>query len=576
MLNRLKSFRYASYLTPENIMGLGITFLLFVLIIYPLGSVIIQVFFPGYYHGQREFFGFSLLFELFERPLWRVSLQNSLLLATGTAFFATFLGMILAIVRTHLSFPTVRLLDLTAWLLLITPSFILAQGWLLFASSNGIAANLLGWEWVHSFVFQPFGLIFIMTLSKFSLAYLAISAAMEWNVAYYGHASRINGAGFLTEWRTIHVPLLMPAIVAGWALVFMDTIGDFGLPAALTTMYRFPTLPYSIYSAISTSPIRFDLAGVLAFYLVVILALAMLLVMLAMKKSRFDFLNNRAEQVQPRQIKRKWLAMSANLIFIGIVLIIPIGSSMLVSFFERLGAGFSWDNVTLAHYQAVFSLDSMLLTGLKHSLMIAGIASITSIVTGFFISYILTSTTFRLKGFINVLSILSLAVPGVVLGVGYIFVWNQPWLDELNLSLYGTPWILVIAAVAGAIPYAVRLQLGAFSKIPASMLQSAAMQGASMSNRMKDIVLPLIRFSLLSGAIVSFGTSVFDLAITSILYPPNFEMLPVVINRSFDQLDYGYSTAATVTSAAVVVGIMLIIDMTVKQCFKIVDQRKTR
>lgn len=134
-------------------------------------------------------------------------------------------------VRSSRQFPTARLLDAAVWILLIMPSFILAQGWVMFSAGGGLASKLLGWTWITPAVFQPAGLIAVMTLSKFPLAYLSVRSAMEWKVEQLAEAARLSGASPWRVWRTIQAPLLLPAFLAGAALVFMDTVGDFGLPA---------------------------------------------------------------------------------------------------------------------------------------------------------------------------------------------------------------------------------------------------------------------------------------------------------------------------------------------------------
>lgn len=73
----------------------------------------------------------------------------------------------------------------------------------------------------------------------------------------------MNGASPWEEWKTVQAPLCIPAYCSAAILIFMDTIGDFGLPAAISGVYRFPTLPYAIYTALYSSPIRLDMAGVL-------------------------------------------------------------------------------------------------------------------------------------------------------------------------------------------------------------------------------------------------------------------------------------------------------------------------
>ncbi len=543
-------------------MGWMVSIVLFILVLCPLAAVMIQVLLPGVFFGNWQIGDIKLLLEIFNRPLWQKSLENSVLLGLGTTVLATLLGGALAVVRSAWAFKTARLLDISVWLLIITPSFILAQGWVLFAAGGGIARNVLGWDWVTGAIFQPAGLIFVMTLSKFPFAYLSIRAAMEWKVSQLAHAARLCGMSAFTVWRTIQIPLLMPAVWAGAALVFMDTIGDFGLPASIAAVYRFPTLPYSIYSAIYTSPIRFDMAGVLSFYLVLLIGMAMAVQFYAMRRSRFDFLSARAERTQPRPAGRYgWLLTALNIGFLSVAIGIPLGANLLMSFFRTQSGGLSAGNLTLDHYLDLFAGSSTLLTGLGHSLLIAGAAALLGLLVGLGTAFVLTYSTFRFKRTIEVFSVVTLAVPGVVLGIGYIFVWNQQWLEPLGLLLYGTPAILVLAAIAGAIPVITRLLVGAMAKVPGSLLSAARLQGDTFISRMRSILVPLIRGALLSAALAAFGASVFDLAVNSILFPPNFMTLPVSINKAFEDLDFGYASAATVLGSCIVIFIIMAVEL---------------
>ncbi|MGG4345447.1 ABC transporter permease [Paenibacillus lautus] len=568
--------------TSEARYGGGVTLLLFVFIFLPLLAVLINVIFPGLFFGQIQSSSLGLIGEIFYRPLWKQSLLNSVTLALGTATFGTIIGGVLATIRARWNFAAARLLDMTAWVLLIAPSFMIAQGWVLFASADGLVHQWLGLTWVTSFIFQPAGLVFVMSLSKFPLAYLAIMAASEWNIRQFGHAARLNGAKPFTVWRTVELPLALPSYAAGWTLVFMDSIGDFGLPAALATVYKFPTLTYSIYSAIYQSPVRFDMAGVLAFYLVLILALAMTLLMVTLRKSRFDFLNARAVKLEKVKPRFAWIYNLLITVFLVVSLGIPIGTSAAVSLLKQAGGGLNAGNFTLDHYRELFAGqagDHRLLgylEGMYHSLAIAAAAALFSMLIGFVVAYMLTFTESRLKPLLQLFSIVSLAVPGVVLGIGYIFIWNQKWLEPLGLHLYGKPSLLVIAGIAGAIPYAVRVQLGAFGNLSGTMLKAAAIQGASVFERMRDIVLPMVRQSLLIAILASFGTSVFDLALASMLKPANYSLMPLVIDRAFEFSRYGYATAATVVSCGTVVLIIVLLQAAGRLVFRWLDGKKLR
>ncbi|MGN7455948.1 ABC transporter permease [Paenibacillus pasadenensis] len=531
---------------------------LFVLILLPLLAVVIQVLFPGIFFGTLKTGDLSLLLDIFRRPLWYASLKNSVLLGLGTTVLATLLGGALAFARSRWAFPTARLLDISVWLLLITPSFILAQGWVMFAAPDGLAAQRLGWDGASALVFQPAGLIAVMTLSKFPLAYLTVKAALQWRVERLSDAARLSGASPWTVLRTVELPLLLPAIASGAMLVFMDTVGDFGLPASIAAVFRFPTLPYSIYSALYTSPIRFDMAGALSFYLVLLIALAMSVQLYAMRKSRFDFLSSRAVESQPRRPARGGSLLAlANSAFLAIAIGIPLGSNLLMSLQgDSAGGGF-----TLDHYRALFQGDSRLAQGLAHSLEIALTAAAIGLVVGFLTAYVLTYTSFRLKKTIDVLSLVSLAVPGIVLGIGYIFIWNQAWLQHIGLLLYGTPWILALGGVAGAIPVITRIMAGAMAQVPERLLAAAQLQGAGFFSRLRTVLAPLVKGALLSAGLTAFGSSVFDLALSSVLYPPNYMTLPVVINKAFEDLRFGYASAATLTGAGLVVLIILSVDL---------------
>ncbi|SFJ24824.1 iron(III) transport system permease protein [Paenibacillus sp. UNC496MF] len=552
--------------STDGRLGWPITLLLFILVLFPLGAVIVQVLLPGIFFGSLKPGDWRILFEIAERPLWQKSLQNSLVLASGTTLLATALGGALAMTRASRAFPTAKLLDAAVWVLLITPSFILSQGWVMFASPNGLAASVFGAHWVNAFIFSPAGLIAVMTLSKFPLAYLSVYSAMEWKVDSLSQAARLSGASPFTAWRTVQAPLLLPAFLAGAALVFMDTIGDFGLPASISAVYRFPTLPYSIYSAIYTSPIRFDMAGVLSFYLVVLIGAAMTLQFYAMRRSRFDFLTGRAERLVPQPAGRLKLPLAAgNALLLLVILGIPIGTNVWTSFAKTTSGGIQPSNWTFDNYAALFGDGQQLLKGLGHSLLIAAGAAALALLIGLGVAYVLTYSNFRFKRFVETISILTLAVPGVVLGIGYIFVWNQPWLENVGLLLYGTPWILVLASVAGAIPIITRMLVGAMAKVPAQLLTAAQLYGGSFFGRIRVILVPLIRGALLSAALAAFGSGVFDLAVNSILFPPNFLTLPVSINKAFEDLKFGYASAATVFGSVVVIAIILGLELLLRR-----------
>ena len=355
--------------------------------------------------------------------------------------------------------------------------------------------------------------------------------------------------------RRIQLPLMLPALCSAAMLIFMDTVGDYGLSSTITAVYSYPTLPYTIYSAICTSPARFDMAGVLSLCLMLLIVLAMFIQYKALGAKRFDFLDNGTQQAVPQRLSR------------GRNVCLPAVSSLVMSFSSAISL--TKFTFTLENYKNILSADSTLLVGIAHSLGLAVIAAVIGLVIAFCCAYVLTYAKTPLKKAIDMTTLVAMAVPGIVLGVGYIFVWNQKWLVPIGLHLYGTPAILVLAVVAAAIPLINRILVAGMAKIPESLLIAAEMQGAGFFTKIKTILLPLLHNSSVSAVLSAFGGSIFNLAITTILYPPNWETLPVWISDSYNDLKFGDAAAATIVSGVCIITIMALLE-------RLLNMRKAR
>lgn len=243
-----------------------------------------------------------------------------------------------------------------------------------------------------------------------------------------------------------------------------------------------------------------------------------------------------------------------------VVIGIPIGSSLVMSILQVQSGGLVRGNLTLEHYSELFLHGADLFPGIGRSLAIAAAASVFGLIIGLGAAFVLSYSRFKFKKLIETATLISFAVPGVVLGIGYIFVWNQKWLEPLGLRLYSKPPILVLAAIAGAIPVITRVITGSMAKVPGHLLDAAQIQGASLVTRVRTILIPLIRGALVSGALAAFGSCIFDLAVNSILFPPNFVTLPIVIDDAFEDMRFGYASAATVTGGGIIVLILVVIE----------------
>lgn len=473
-------------------------------------------------------------------------------LATGSMVIGTLIGMSLAYIRHTKEFRFASLIDACVWILLVSPSFIIAQGWVMFASPSGVALNTFGID-VSQLVFSTGGIIAVMALTNFPLSYLATSAALNWNTSSLWEAAASLGVSPWTVFWTLRLPLLAPAVISGALLVFVETLGDFGLPAAISSQYNFPTLPYSIYASVRQSPVNFALGGVLSLYLVIIVAIAIFIYLRILRSSSFSFLSGSSVQNTKRQSRISGLYSLISIVAFIVTLGIPIGSSLQVSLSERLADGFTISNLTLAHYEQALEMGSNLMNGIRNSVIIAVVVALLTTLLGLMMAISMTFTNFAGNKLLDLAGTVSLAVPGIVLAVGYIFVWNQPALNTINLDLYGTPVLLVFSGVAAALPIAVRLQMGALGQVSEYLVTAASVTGVGFFRRIRSILLPLVGPAVISAFAAVLAASVFDLAGATMLAPPSFDTLPVEILAEYEKGEYGYATAGAMISMVLMI-----------------------
>ncbi len=162
------------------------------------------------------------------------------------------------------------------------------------------------------------------------------------------------------------------------------------------------------------------------------------------------------------------------------------------------------------------------------------------------------------KRLLNLVTLTTIAIPGIVLAAGYIFAWNQPWEARAGLQIYGTLELLILALIAGALPYAVRLYAGSLAQINATMIDAARVQGAGIWTVLAHIVFPLLRRQVGSIWMLVFTGAMFELAAAELLYPPGQPTMSVEILTLLDNFRTGTAMALTLLSIAALAGVLLI------------------
>lgn len=537
----------------------GLLLLLFV--VYPLAAIILQSVFPHIYDPLPTLApSLEGLQAVFTEPQNYLAFLNSCWLGAITALLACILGTALALLARRTDLPMRGMMDGLVWIVFFTPSFLMGEAWSLIFIRGGIPDQLLHFPTavINGFL-SPFGVVFILTLKTFPFVYLSVTSGLQWLGSEFEDAARLSGARRWRAWLTINVPLLFPSILAAGLIAFAEAISDFGTAATIAQNANVTLITYQIYTAINTAPVNFELAAALSLFLFLAIGLALLIQGGILRTRSFQTISGKNRPAHLLSLGGwKWPAM----IFCGFIfllaLVLPLGMCLLLSLLRASGQGLVASNWTLNNYAAALAGGSDNLEALLHTFWLAfGNASITSLI-GLPIAFIIRRTRLPGRQLLSFVTLVTIAVPGIILACGYIFAWNAPYLayagigGATGIEFYGTVWLLLAAYIGGSLPYATRLNVGTLDQVGQTLLDAARVQGAGLTQLLVRIIGPLLRSSLVSIWLLVFTGTMFELAASELLYPPGQPTMPVLIVGLFGTFRFGQGMALAMLNIGLV------------------------
>lgn len=542
--------------------------ILILLILYPLLAIILQSVFPNIYAINPNLApDLSAVGQVFSDPLNYQALTNSLWMSGLTALFAAILGTLLAILAKRTDLPMRGAMDFLVWIVFFTPSFLIGEAWSLVIIRGGIPDQYLHFsDGFINWFFSPVGVIFILSLKTFSYVYLSVSAALRWLGSEFEDAARLAGARTWRAWLSINAPLLLPAIFAAGLIAFAEALSDFGIAATIAQSSNLTLVTYQIYTAINTAPVNFSAAAALSLLLFIAIALALLVQAGVLRRRSFQVISGRNRPARTVALgKWKWPAFAFCALIFLLALVIPLGMCAVLSFLRAFDIGLVPSNWTLDNFTNALAQGSDDLNSLIRTVWLAlGAATITTLL-GMPIAFIIRRTQLPGRRLLSLFTLVTIAVPGIILACGYIFAWNAPYLQNIGIGgpngiqLYGTIWLLLAAYIGGSVPYATRLSLGALEQVGQNMLENARVQGANIFQIMVSIIAPLLRSSLTSIWLLVFTGTMFELAASELLYPPGQPTSPVRIVGLFNDFKLGPGMALSMLNIAVVTFALILI-----------------
>lgn len=543
-----------------RLLALSAAVAVIVLIALPLLSILAQAVLPALFSVPASLApSLAGITSLLDDPFTLASGLDSLVLAAATAVVASALGLAVAYLIALTDFRQRTLLWGLVWLVFIAPSFLLAQGWELLLAPGGLATNVLGGIFA-SVLLSPVGVLAVLSLKLFPFATLALVPALEGLGQDSVHAARLAGATTGTVWRRILLPLIAPALFAGGLIVFAETLGDFGVAATLAQSANFPLVTYAIYTALEQFPSNFSEAAAASLILVACVALAQWGQRRGAGRRRYATRTGSSRALAPVRLGRLgWVATALCALLAVLAFALPAGATLLASVQPSGPSGLAMANgvgFTLANYAQALTIPYGAASFVRSAVYALVAASV-----GTLLGLVITLAWRRARGsfttFLEALLTTTIAVPGIVLGAGYIFFWDQPQLAHVGLLLYGTPIALALAYIAGGLPYAVRVAGGAMAQVPESAVAAARASGAGLAALVRHILVPMLSGTWVRIWLLLFAGVVFELPVSQLLYPPGGPTLAVSIVHQFDGTKFGVGAALSVLATTAVAIIAL-------------------
>jgi iron(III) transport system permease protein len=360
-----------------------------------------------------------------------------------------------------------------------------------------IMEGLGGVVFVESLHYFPF------ILMNLTVSLRAIDGAME------EAAINLGCRGWRLFWRIVF-PLAAPGFLAGAALVFVKVFDDLGTPLVLG---QTNLLAPQAYLRITQVGLEDPLGYVISVVMIAFSVLAMWLSVRVMKGKDYSTLQKGGAGIARRRLSRGEAVLAyAGIVLTLLVVLSPHLGLLLLSFARVWSFSVVPDAWTLEHYATVFR-DSPFMIG--NTLLYCGLAALIDVIIGVSIAYLVLRTRLPARQWLDSLASSAIAVPGIVLAIGYLRTFQHVSIGGFELA---ATWILIMLAYSvRRLPYALRACMAALQQINQSLEEAAEMLGASGWRTVRRIVIPLMAGGILAGFVSSFITAAVELSATILL-----------------------------------------------------------
>jgi iron(III) transport system permease protein len=486
---------------------------------------------------------------------------NSLVFASGTATLSLVVGGFFAWLNERTNTPFKMLFYAASIVPLVIPSILFTVAWIMLASPkigifNLVARNMLGIQEPIFNIYSMAGMIWVDGLHYSPIAFLLMSAAFRAMDPSLEESAMMSGASIRQIAMRITFRLAWPAVLGSFLILFVRSIESFEVPALLGLPVGIQVFTSSIYKAIHEYPSNIGLASAYAITLLAIASFGIYFQSrLSARGNRYSTVTGKGFRPRPMDLGVWRIPAAFVLVFYMLLVVVLPFLVLLWSSLQKYYSVPSWaalKNISFDAYIKMINYPTVDRAVVNSLLLSLGSAFIVMLMTSI-ICWIVVRTKLPGRWLLDNLASLPMVFPGLVLGLSVMICYLY-----LDIGIYGTLWIMLIAYVTRFMPYGMRYNMTSMLQIHRELEESAAMSGAGWLTTFWRILLPLLKPGLLAGWIYVVVVSVRELSSSVLLYSSGSEVVSIVIWELWQNGQYVELSAFGVMLIAVLFVIVMI------------------
>ena len=538
------------HLSGERVVFVALVVLVSGLSVVPMFRLVLESVAPG---GQ---FGTGVLREVLDsRSTWRAT-WHSLETAVGGTVVSVLLGGAFALLVALTDIRGKRALVFCFLIPLMIPPQVTALSWVQVLGPSSALLNTLGIApplGTPNPIYSREGIIVLLGIQHAPLVFLALRAGLRSMPREMVESARAAGA---RHWRvlfTVVAPLMTPALVAGTALAFISSVGNFGINAFIGIPASYPVLPTLIYRRLAGfGPDVISEVAVLSVLIGVIAFTGVLIQGWMLRKRDYRTLGVPSQPLA--YVLGGWrpVAETACWAIIVLILVLPVTALLATSLVSAYGVPLTATSATLDNYVEVMFRQSVTIRAFSNSFMLAGSAALVLTVIAIPLAYFIVWRPSPVVRVLNLIAELPYALPGVVLAIACILLFLKP-IPIVQLSIYGTVWIIFVAYLGRFLTLALRPTISGFHQLDRQLEEAAQMAGAPYLYRLRTVLAPLVAPIAVAGGLLVFMTAFNELTVSALLWSSGSETVGVVV---FNLDDGGFTVLASAVAMLTVIAIV--------------------